>query len=270
MFDPQSSSGSTRNLLSALLVWGGLLLLLAGGALVNPGLIPYLTPPAPPAATVPPADPVGPTPKPSVTPTVLPTSAALPPPLLPSFEETTQEEIAVDPPSPPATPSAATEGYPPTRIVIPAIGLDAPVVTTTWEIVDVGGEQQAVWQVPPMRAAGWHEGSAPLGVPGNTVLNGHNTTHGEVFRDLHLLQPGDRIVLYSGSLPFVYQVDEVLILPEAGQPLEVRLANAQYIEPTQDERVTLVTCHPYGSLRYRLIVIARPTGIPLEENFEGR
>jgi sortase A len=142
--------------------------------------------------------------------------------------------------------------------VIPAIGLDAPVVTTTWEVVDVGGVQQAVWQVPPMRAAGWHQGSAPLGVPGNTVLNGHNTTHGEVFRDLYRVQPGDRIFLYSNSRVFVYEVDEVLILPEAGQPLEVRLANARYIQPTQDERVTLVTCHPYGSLRYRLIVIAKP------------
>jgi sortase (surface protein transpeptidase) len=52
-----------------------------------------------------------------------------------------------------------------------------------------------------------------------------------------------------------------LILPEAGQPLEVRVENAKYILPTEDERVTLVTCHPYGSLRNRLIVIAYPEDI---------
>ncbi len=45
------------------------------------------------------------------------------------------------------------------------------------------------------------------------------------------------------------------------QPLEVRQANARYIQPTDDERVTLVTCHPYGSTRFRLIVIARPAEV---------
>ena len=40
--------------------------------------------------------------------------------------------------------------------------------------------------------------------------------------------------------------------------MEVRLKNARHILPTEDERLTLVTCHPYGSLQYRLIVIAFP------------
>jgi sortase (surface protein transpeptidase) len=38
----------------------------------------------------------------------------------------------------------------------------------------------------------------------------------------------------------------------------VRLRNAEYIAPTADERLTLVTCHPYGSLRNRLVIIAYP------------
>ncbi len=123
----------------------------------------------------------------------------------------------------------------------------------------MNGTDQAVWSVPAEGAAGWHEGTASLGLPGNTVLNGHNTAQGEVFRDLYRLEPGDRIILYSGQVPFTYDVAEKLILPEAGQPLEVRIANAQYVQPTGDERVTLVTCHPYDSLRYRLVIIARPT-----------
>jgi LPXTG-site transpeptidase (sortase) family protein len=86
----------------------------------------------------------------------------------------------------------------------------------------------------------------------------HNTTNGEVFRDLYTLQAGDVITSYAGDIPHAYTVTEVLILPEAGQPLEVRIENARYILPTDDERLTLVTCHPYGSLRYRLIVIAHP------------
>jgi sortase A len=95
-------------------------------------------------------------------------------------------------------------------------------------------------------------------MPGNTVLNGHNTTRGEVFRDLYQVEPGDRMVIYSEDLPFFYEVSEKLFLPEGGQPLEVRVDNARYIQPTNDERVTLVTCHPYASLQYRLIIIARP------------
>jgi len=147
----------------------------------------------------------------------------------------------------------------PSRIVIPTIGVDALIVPISWQAVEVGDQTQAAWEVPDMYAAGWHETSAPLGVPGNTVLNGHNTTHGEIFRDLYTLEVGDAIIVYSGDTLYAYAVTEILILPEGGQPLEVRIENARYILPTDDERLTLVTCHPYGSLRYRLIVIAHPT-----------
>ena len=127
------------------------------------------------------------------------------------------------------------------------------------------GQTQAAWEVLDMYAAGWHETSAPLGVPGNTVLNGHNTTNGEIFRDLYTLDIGDTITLYADDAPYTYTVAEMLILPEGGQPLEVRLENARYILPTDDERLTLVTCHPYGSLRNRLVVIARPVGMTNEQ-----
>jgi sortase A len=142
------------------------------------------------------------------------------------------------------------------------VGIDAPVVPTHWEIQEVAGAQQPVWVVPDAPYVGWHETSAPLGWPGNTVLNGHNWPENGPFRFLYKVQLGDPLILYSGPLAFLYRVDEVLLLPEAGQPLEVRQANARSIQPTDDERVTLVTCHPYGSTRFRLIVIAHPAEIP--------
>jgi LPXTG-site transpeptidase (sortase) family protein len=140
--------------------------------------------------------------------------------------------------------------------------LDAPVVAVSWTTVEVNGQAQPTWGLPESRAAGWHNTSAALGVSGNTVLNGHNTTHGEVFRDLYKLQVGEEIILYSGTVSFTYSVTERLILPEANQPLEVRIENARHIQPTEDERITLVTCHPYGSLLNRLIVIAHPVNTP--------
>ncbi len=159
-------------------------------------------------------------------------------------------------PQPTVTPTPIV--YPPTRIVIPPIGVDAPVVLARSRITDTGGVVHLIWDVPEASSAGWHEGSAPLGVVGNTVINGHNWPQGAVFRDLYRVQPGETITLYSGDVSFLYTITEVLLLHEAGQPWDVRQANAAYIQATDDERVTLFTCYPYGSIQNRLIVIARP------------
>jgi LPXTG-site transpeptidase (sortase) family protein len=161
-------------------------------------------------------------------------------------------------PTAPATP--AKTGTAPAELSIPVIDLvDAPVISIGWEIVRIRGTSQAMWQVPEWRAAGWHKTSAPLGLPGNTVLNGHNTGRGEVFRDLYKVEPGAQIfVTGSDGEVYVYRVREKYILREAGQPISVRQENARYIQETGDERLTLVTCHPYGSLANRLIVIAYP------------
>jgi sortase A len=45
-------------------------------------------------------------------------------------------------------------------------------------------------------------------------------------------------------------------------PLSVRRKNAQWIMPTGDERLTLVTCWPYEwpGNSHRVIVVARPRG----------
>ncbi len=235
-----------------LLIWGGAGLLILGLLLSLPSLAPYLkaaqsplttgetsvaAPPSPTATALPP------------TATAVPAIAAQPIPPTPT-------ESPTPPVSPTPTPHRGTR---PRHIRIPAIDLDAPVVPIGWKAVEIGGAQQPVWDVPDWRAAGWHRTSAELGVPGNTVLNGHNTSKGEVFRDLYKLEVG-ALILIEGEdgKTYTYRVGEKHILPEAGQPLEVRLKNASYIQPTEDERVTLVTCHPYGSLANRLVIVAYP------------
>jgi sortase A len=248
MHNHSSQAQTGRGLTGQILIWGGVLLLLVGGLLAYPYASSRLAAP-PPTATSAPAflQPIVPLPTATrAAPTSTPTSFSPPP--------TTTASTPTATPIPSPTPTPAL----PTRIVIPEISVDAPVVPVSWRTVEVDGQTQAAWEVPAMYAAGWHETSAPLGVPGNTVLSGHNTTNGEVFRDLYTLEPGDVITVYSDDTPSTYAITEILILPEAGQPLEVRLENARYIMPTDDERLTLVTCHPYGSLRYRLIVVAHP------------
>lgn len=150
----------------------------------------------------------------------------------------------------------------PTRLVIPAIRLDAPIETVGWHTEIRNRQPVNIWDVPNHFAAGWLKTSAPAGMPGNTVLDGHHNILGKVFEHLVDLDVGDFITLYTASQERVYRVEQKLILEEAGQPIEVRQANAQYIAPTEDERLTLVTCWPPTGNAYRLIIIARPVSIP--------
>ncbi len=145
-------------------------------------------------------------------------------------------------------------GYIPTRLVIPAIKLDAPIETVGWYVVD--GVSQ--WDVPDHFAAGWLMTSATLGKTGNTVFTGHHNIDGEVFRNLVKLKPGDQITIYSNNVPFRYEITMRKILPERGQPNDVRRANARWIQSTADERITLITCWPYTSNTHRLIIVAKP------------
>jgi len=149
----------------------------------------------------------------------------------------------------------------PDRIIIPAIQLDAPAVPAKLKDIEYLGKPYQQWVAPDSFSAGWLTSSAPLGVPGNTVLSGHNNLFGEVFGHLQDLRVGDLILAYSGARQFAYVIVLKMILPERFQPLAVRLANAEWIQPSADERLTLVTCWPYESNTHRLIIVARPLSL---------
>ncbi len=147
----------------------------------------------------------------------------------------------------------------PARIIIPAIGLDAPVMAVGWSVVDEGGQQISEWDVPGERAAGWLNSSALVGARGNTVLVGHQDIDGRVFENLEYLKQGDEIqVQAADSRIRKYIVTVMMIVPEKDQPMEVRRANARWIGSSNDERVTLVTCWPRNDNTHRLILVALP------------
>ena len=137
--------------------------------------------------------------------------------------------------------------------MIPTIGLDAPVVPVGWTVTDEG----SAWNSAD-HAAGWHLGSAHPGQAGNTVLSGHHNIKGKVFRYLIDLEPDDEVFLYAGDTAYHYVVTEKHLFEEKGKPEAVRRANAQWIAPTDDERVTLVSCWPYTSNTHRLVIVAKP------------
>lgn len=121
----------------------------------------------------------------------------------------------------------------PTRIVIPAIGVDAPIVPgTDWEALKKG--------------VGHHPGTANPGERGNMVLAAHNDIYGEIFRDLEKLRPGDEIWVYAGSQAYRY----VVVQKQVVLPTQVEV-----MAPTRDPVVTLITCYPYLIDTHRLVVV---------------
>lgn len=211
-------------------------------------------------------------PPPTSTPTTSPTSSPPPtippsakgptPDLLPEWTVTPEPSPTnlppTDTPTPTPTPLPRAK-KPPTRIVAPAIDLDAPVVPMGWELIDHDGTFVSEWVVPS-KAAGWHMNSAFPGNKENVVLSGHHNIEGKVFRYVVDLNPGDEITLYVDDLAYPYVVTEKYILKEVGVSLRVRKRNAQWIMPSGDERLTLVTCWPYEwpGNSHRVIVVARP------------
>jgi sortase A len=194
--------------------------------------------------------PRSPTPNPAslpATPTAVPPTSTPGPALSPTKGPTL--------PSPSTRPSPATA--PPDRIVAPAIGLDAPVVPVGWKTVEENGQTFTEWEVADY-AGGWHKTSAYPGNVGNIVIAGHHNIRGEVFRYVVNLEPGHIVDLYVGPTVYRYVVTEKYILKEKGMPPEVRQENARWIAPTDDERLTLVTCWPYTNNTHRVVVVAKP------------
>ena len=145
----------------------------------------------------------------------------------------------------------------PQQLVIPTIELDTPIETVGLGSIEIDGQTYPIWETS-RNYVGWHQGSGPPGQPGNTVLAGHSNGGREIFRRLEELNLEDEIYLSTNSGWHRYRIVDKFIVREQGEPVEVRAANARWILPTEDERLTLVTCWPYPSSTHRLLVIAYP------------
>jgi sortase A len=230
-----------------------------------------------PAPTVLPPTPLSSPTKPPPSPTVPATAAAAatiePAPTPTSLSASIAPTIA------PLTISAPASAGPPVRLVIPDLSLDAPVVEMGWEVMQTAQGPKTEWAIPQAQA-GHHIDSAQLGQPGNLVISGHNNIYGRVFERISLAWPskgskvdditersdilnGHTIQLYDqAGRRFDYVVMDFLRLKDTGVPLAQRVENARYMRPTDDTRVTLVTCWPPWSNTHRLIVIAKPATQP--------
>ncbi len=213
----------------------------------------------PPTATATPIPPTA-TPPPTATATPIPSTATPPP-------TATATPIPSPTPLPPS---------PPVRIIIPDLGIDVPVQEMTWHEVTTADGSTSEWQIPEY-AGGHAVNSAALGETGNVVISGHNNIYGRVFMPIsqawggktevidqatqrsHLLDGRLVELIAADGRRFKYVITDFLRVHDSGVPLEQRLANAEYIRPTSDTRLTITTCWPPWSNTYRLVVIAKPS-----------
>ena len=192
---------------------------------------------------------------PSVVPTAM-SAATSAPAGLPNSEATPNGTIVatVAPPPPPSKNNIQGQ---PTRVVLPTLRVDSKVIPVGWTTVIQGNQLVSDWETADY-AVGFHFTSAPPGTVGNTVMSGHNNINGAVFRDLDMLKVGDKITVYAGDKVFQYAVSQTMIVAEKFAGAEQQQKNAQWIAPTNDNRLTLISCWPRTNNTHRVIVVAKP------------
>jgi sortase A len=164
---------------------------------------------------------------------------------------------------PTAIPTAAspvTRPSTPVRVIIPALGVDAPVVEVGWHVIQTG-DARGEWETVA-GAAGHHRGSAEPGQRGNCVLSAHSSdAGGAVFRGLENLHVGDLVqVVTFDKNEYTYRVGTVLTLDEVGATQSEKREHARWLDPTDEAVLTLVTCWPPWSYTHRIVVRAKLEG----------
>jgi sortase A len=102
------------------------------------------------------------------------------------------------------------------------------------------------------------EGSLKTAMPedktGNFGLAAHRNTHGEPFRYINKLTPGDEVVVETAEEYFVYKITSTLPVtsPSNTSVLDPIPAGSGFTKPGR--YITLTTCTPEFTSKYRLIV----------------
>lgn len=146
----------------------------------------------------------------------------------------------------------------PIRIQIPKLALNSTIVSVQPISVSTrSGDTYWQWQVPS-DGVGHHNRSANPGGRDNIVLTGHNNIEGEVFRNLHDVEVGDEITLFTMDQEYYYRVTKTELVryrrnPEAGEQEMQR-----FLAATGHEQLTIYSCYPYATSADRIVVIAKP------------
>ncbi|KOG73376.1 class E sortase [Streptomyces sp. NRRL WC-3725] len=149
-------------------------------------------------------------------------------------------------PSTPAALPRRSQAY--AVLTVPRLGLRVPVAegVSKADVLNKG-------------YVGHYPGTAQPGRAGNFALAGHRNTHGEPFRHLPRLRRGDAIEVETRTATYTYDVDRILPRTSPVDAAVVRPVPRSlvrpgygYVEPGR--YITLTTCTPEFTSRYRLVV----------------
>ncbi|MER8005705.1 class E sortase [Streptomyces sp. NPDC094149] len=136
-------------------------------------------------------------------------------------------------------------------LVIPRLGLRVPVAE--------GVSKQNVLN---KGYVGHYIGTQQPGQAGNFAVAGHRNTHGEPFRYINRLRPKDLVEVETSGATYTYAVDRTLPQTSARDSGVVRAIPRSLVRPGYGYRepgyyITLTTCTPEFTSRYRLVVWGR-------------
>ncbi|MFC1655958.1 sortase [Patescibacteria group bacterium] len=147
---------------------------------------------------------------------------------------------------------------PDTRIIIPRINKNVPIVTVSTEALINRDWTRLEQEIQSALQDGvvHYPGTGFPGDEGNIVVTGHSSyfpwdpgRFKDVFALLHDVNIGDKIYVYHKQEKYEYEVYETkVVLP----------TQVDVLTQAGDERLTLITCTPVGTNLKRLVVLARP------------
>lgn len=150
---------------------------------------------------------------------------------------------------PPVPEPAASPRGAPERIVVPALGVDAPV--------DAVAAPEGTL-TPPADAGrlGWWAGGARPGDGGSVLVAGHTVgSGGGALDDLEDLGRGDVVTVRTATGRTTYVVDRVQVLDKH----EVARRSARLFGQDGAERLVLVTCEDWDGSAFRSNVVVTAT-----------
>jgi sortase A len=103
------------------------------------------------------------------------------------------------------------------------------------------------------RGVGHYPKSVMPGAVGNFAVAGHRATHGEPFRNLPKVRPGDPVIIETADTWYVYQVDREKLTVPSDVGVVLPVPEKPGVQPTK-ELITLTTCHPRWASYQRYIV----------------
>lgn len=136
-------------------------------------------------------------------------------------------------------------------LTIPHLGLRVPVAE--------GVGKQAVLN---KGYVGHYPGTQQPGQAGNFALAGHRNTHGEPFRYINRLGAEDTVRVETASAVYTYAVDKILAQTSAHDSGVINRIPRSTVHPSRGYTepgyyLTLTTCTPEYTSRYRLVVWAK-------------